>query len=156
MSRRSTTGFSLLEVQVGLLLLTLVVVGFTRLVGAQESLVRDLESWCQGDPVFRVVPPADEHERVARVPAALDQLVEDDGLIEWQGGSDGEGGSGSEAESWGNDLEIQEVTRDLDPQRARAVLDVTPIRREDEDEEDEEDEEEDDEEEEDEEEEDDD
>jgi len=75
-SRRSLVtsrqqGFSLLELQVGLLVMTLVVVGFNNLAKAQEGLLRDLEAWCRGDPVLYVAAPADVYERVAGVPATL-------------------------------------------------------------------------------------
>lgn len=115
MSRRSDGGFSLLEVQVGLLLLTLVVVGFVNLVKAQESLVGDMETWCRGDPVLYVVQPSDPYERVAGVPAAL--LEEKPAAA-----------PAPLEEAWAYELEVREVTRGLRPQRARAVVRVKRAR----------------------------
>lgn len=130
----ASRGFSLLELQVGLLLMTLVIVGFTRLVTAQESLVRDLEAWCRDDPVFYVVLPDDEHERAVGMPAALRERPEErDGLtfapslslgMQYEKDEDDE-----DDDVLIYDLQIKELDRDLEPQRARALVKLKRARR---------------------------
>lgn len=99
---------------VGLSLLTLVVFGFNNLVGAQESLVRDLESWCKGAPTLYVVPPVDTHERVAGMPAALVEEVTTPPAP-------------PAAPGYTNRLTLISLARVLDPERATAVVSVEEI-----------------------------
>jgi len=95
----------LLELQVGLLVMTLVVLGFNNLARAQESLLRDLEAWCRGDPVFYVAPPADAYDRVAGMPATLTEepVVAQPVRVDLN-----------------QRIVVTEVTHRLDPPRARA------------------------------------
>lgn len=69
MSRRS--GFTLLEVQVAMLLLMLAVLMVTRLLASHERLVGGLARDARVGATLHVVPPEAPYEAVAGVPASL-------------------------------------------------------------------------------------
>lgn len=69
--RNRIGGFTLLELEITLLVLMFTVIGLTRLVVSHERLVSGLEGWCSGDPVYFVIPSEVELERILGVPAAL-------------------------------------------------------------------------------------
>ena len=57
MSRRARSndrGFTLLECEVALVVLTLALMFLSRLTVAHETLVADVEAWVDGDPTFYV------------------------------------------------------------------------------------------------------
>ena len=74
---RTERGFTLLELQVAVLLLTILVFGFQQLAKSHESMLGDLESWCRDAPVFQVTAPTDAHERAAGMPAELRDTSDD-------------------------------------------------------------------------------
>ncbi len=71
MSRRSARGFTLLEVEVAMLVLMLTVLMVTRLLASHERLVAGLARDARIGATLHVVPPAAPYEDVAGVPASL-------------------------------------------------------------------------------------
>lgn len=66
MSRRPPSterGFTLLECEIALIVLTLAILLLSRLVVSHELLVHDMERWVSADPVYYVVPREDAFER---------------------------------------------------------------------------------------------
>ena len=103
-------GFTLLELQVAVLLLTILVFGFQQLAKSHESMLGDLESWCHGEPVFQIVSPEDPHERAAGVPAALRESDETDDFLT----------TSATEETYAQRILIERIERDLDPARVTA------------------------------------
>ena len=74
MSRPSPTdaaGFTLLETMVGLLALSLLAMGMSRLVVGHERLMASMEDWLDGDPNWYVARHEDPLNRVLGAPATL-------------------------------------------------------------------------------------
>ena len=74
MSRPSPTdaaGFTLLETMVGLLALSLLAMGLSRLVVGHERLMASMEDWLDGDPNWYVARHEDPLNRVLGAPATL-------------------------------------------------------------------------------------
>ena len=107
-------GFTLLELNVAVLLLTLLVLGFTQLVKAQESMVVDMETWIEGDPVYYVVPPQDPFERALGTSSALSDDPPPPP-------------PGPDTTEYANRVTLESVTRDLAPPRAEAIVLVEEI-----------------------------
>jgi hypothetical protein len=64
---------------VALLVLTLTVVGLSRLVAAHARLLDSMDGWCRGEPTLRVVPPTAPFESECGVAAKLAAEAPDDG-----------------------------------------------------------------------------
>jgi prepilin-type N-terminal cleavage/methylation domain-containing protein len=69
-ARSSERGFSLLELQVSMLLLSLAALGIFKLVVAHEQLASRMEEWCVGEPTLYLEPSASSFERILGFPAA--------------------------------------------------------------------------------------
>ena len=100
----SDRGFTLLECEVALIVLTLAVLLLSRLIVSHDRIVQDMEGWLDGDPVYWVAPRANEWERI------LGHAAE---LTTTQPGP----------ESTGGRIVVLEVTRTLDPPTVVAIVD---------------------------------
>jgi len=69
--KTDAAGFTLVECQIAVLMLTLVLLGFMHLNGAHERLVADMESWLADDPTYYVEKHDDELMRILGAPAWL-------------------------------------------------------------------------------------
>ena len=69
--RRRQAGFTLLELEAAVILLSLLIVGFMKLVWHHEELAAAGDRWCQDEPSFFVKVSDDDLERTIGVPARL-------------------------------------------------------------------------------------
>ncbi len=120
-------GFTLLEIQVALVLLALAMFGYVRLAGAQSSAIDSLDAWCQGEPTFLVVAASSPTERQIGMPAQL--LDEGDSPPSPADQPEGE-----------NEVTILAVDRSVMPMNASVLVEVLVPEEEDDDDEDPEDE----------------
>ncbi|MDJ0976361.1 MAG: prepilin-type N-terminal cleavage/methylation domain-containing protein [Planctomycetota bacterium] len=112
-------GFTLLEIQIALLLLALATFGYVKLAGAQSSMVNAVDGWCRGEPTFIVAPAARETERQLGVPASL--IASDEEPPGDVPTPDGE-----------NEVTVLSVSHGLDPATATALVQVLVPEEEDE------------------------
>ena len=77
LARRQTegNGFTLLEFEICVVILTLTVLGVTQLVVKHGELVSDLEAWCVGAPQYFVALAEDDLERVLGYSARLSDTL---------------------------------------------------------------------------------
>ncbi len=60
----SERGFTILECQIALLVLTLAVILMSRMISSHDVLLQDMDGWLEGDdPTWYVVPREEDHER---------------------------------------------------------------------------------------------
>ncbi len=64
-------GFTMVELLCAIVVLNLLVAGLAELFRGQNQMVNSLEEWCEGHPVFYVVPQKDPMSRYLGVPATL-------------------------------------------------------------------------------------
>lgn len=70
-AKTANRGFTMVELLCAIVILNLLVAGLANMYQGQNKLVNSLEEWCEGDPVFYVVPNANEMARTLGVPATL-------------------------------------------------------------------------------------
>lgn len=110
--RRGESGSTLLEMCVALIVLSLTVLGLSRLVLTHSRLIDSMDAWCRGEPRYYVTPSADPIERQCGVAAGMNAEPPEH--------------PAPAAPTAVNDVAIVSVTRELSPARAEAVVQVTP------------------------------
>jgi hypothetical protein len=65
------SGISLLECTVALVILSISLLGLTRLIVDNERMLSQIESWCASEPTYYVVRPEDDLDRTLGSPARL-------------------------------------------------------------------------------------
>lgn len=129
---RAVRGFTLLEVEVALVILALAFLLLTKLCVAHAVLLGKTEEWLAGDPVLYVVPREDELERLLF--HAPDLLAEDPlpdtgpGGGPPGGGPPGGGppGGGPPGAGPAHAVTILSVSRQLVPPRITVLVDWEP------------------------------
>lgn len=70
--RPETSGFTLLECLVAVMVLSLLAVGLARLTVDHDRLVAGMEEWTDADPTYFVAQPVDDLARLVGTPAELE------------------------------------------------------------------------------------
>lgn len=70
-TKADQAGFTLLEVEVAILVLSLLILGFSKLMGAHEQLASEMDSWCQGEPTYYIEMADDALLRALGAPGVL-------------------------------------------------------------------------------------
>lgn len=109
--RSACRGFTLLEIQVALVLLALATFGYVKLAGAQGSTINEMDAWCRGNPTYVLAPAARATERELGLPAALYGEAE-------------EPPARAATPEGPNDVTVVRVQRAIAPLRAEAVVHV--------------------------------
>lgn len=115
----SEHGFTLLECQVALLVLTLAVIFMSKMISSHDVLLQGMDGWLEGDdPTYYVVPREKDFERyLEHAPGlSLTAPVESGG---GGGGGNGKGKGKGQGQGGGVDLKyevsILSATRSLGP-----------------------------------------
>lgn len=110
--RRADRGSTLLEMCVALVVLSLTVIGLSRLVLTHSRLIDSMDGWCRGEPRYYLTPSAEPLERLCGVEAAMTPEPPEPSTPAAQGTA--------------NDVAVVSVTRELSPARVQAIVQVTP------------------------------
>lgn len=113
-SRRRSGGFTLLELQVAILVLVLTVLGLMHLLASHERLVRSMEDVASGDRTLYIVPPAGPFDALVGVPASLGETPPVPLPLEPE---------------FDYTVTVQSVARELDPPRALATVTVQEVKK---------------------------
>jgi hypothetical protein len=104
------SGISLLECTVALVILSISLLGLTRLIVDNERMLSKIESWCASEPTYYVVRPPDDLDRTLGSPAHLSTTP---------------GGGISEAPpNTPYEIVVLSRARNLNPESATAVVQV--------------------------------
>ena len=110
---RRTRGFTLLELQVTLVIMSVGLLSFASLLAMHSRQMRSVEQWCRSSPTYYVVSQSNRWMRELGAPAAAEETA---GQSPWTPPVTGEA-------KW--IITFTSYTRDLDSQEASGVAELS-------------------------------